>query len=82
MGDGVDDAGDCAMGDGMRQQGRWQRMSTGDTVNYDGNGTTGNEVNNNGKCVTGKGVRLTITISRKYRRMILVQLWNFLNGQG
>jgi hypothetical protein len=82
MGDDVNDDGDGAMGDGMRQRGQWRRMSTGDTVNYDGYGTTGNEVNNNGKCVTGKGVRLTITISREYRRMILVQLWNLLNGQG
>ncbi len=57
-------------------------IATGDTVNYDGDGTTGNEVNNNGKCATRKGVRLTITISREYQRMILVQLWNLLNGQG
>ena len=56
-------------------------VATVDTVNYDGDGTTGNKVNNNGKCATGKGVRLTITISSEYRIMILVKLWNLLNGK-
>ena len=82
MGEYVDEKNDGAMGDRMRRWRRWRRTLKGDTVNYDGDSTMGNKVNNNGKCATGKGVRLTITISHEYWRMILVQLWNLLNGQG